>query len=112
MIVGTIEIEAPMGSVASISVSLCAGGEVDIFFKKASGRESLTRLPHNAAKRLSELLAAACKCSAIESDRVREAIRASIKVGAPGLTDIVVEAIVRSAMLKIDRHESSATQRG
>lgn len=42
-------------------------------------------------------------------DPVREAIRSSIKAGAPGLTDVVIEAIVRSAMLKI---ESSATQRG
>lgn len=43
-----------------------------------------------------------------EGDRMRDAIRASIKAGAPGLSDIVIDAIVRSAMLKI---ESSATQR-
>lgn len=38
----------------------------------------------------------------VESN-VRDIIRSSIKVGAPGLSDIVIDAIVRSAMLKI-RH--------
>ncbi len=43
-----------------------------------------------------------------ESDRTREAIRSSIKVGAPGLTDIVIDAIVRSAMMKIHHHAGVA----
>lgn len=34
---------------------------------------------------------------------LRDHIKASIKVGAPGLADIMIDAIVRSTMLKVER---------
>lgn len=44
------------------------------------------------------------KTESPEDGRMRDAIRAAIKSGAPGLSDIIIDAIARSAMLKIGSH--------
>lgn len=63
MNIGTIKMKTPGGKDSSIHVSLNASGNVDIVFMRTSEGELLTMLPHYAAKRLSELLAAACACT-------------------------------------------------